>query len=581
MTITVVNSIIWDNEATTTQLISSFEDENQIAVADEDDAYQEVTMDVRHTLIELGCHDDECAGGNCGSTTNLTGGDPYFRNPTGTDTDYGTLDDDLRLFKNSPLFDIGDNAAGAGSYDLAGRTRIQSTVCDDGEYEANGTIDLGPYEAHNFGIVHVDVTKTSGDNTGEDWDNAYTDLQTALTAAANLDVCEVWVADGTYKPDNCTSCGAGDRDSSFVLPDGLRLYGGWRGTQGDNDRNNTTQRNPATYVTTMSGLVGSATIQRVYHVVTVAAGMRSAPHFDGFKVTNGRADGSSDDKDKGGGLLMKSNATFQTCTFDSNKAKLGGGMYAVGVPILDDCTFTNNEADDGGGGGKGGALVVNIGGNPNLGVAARRCNFNNNESKDDAGAVYVQTIPNGMQFINCLFYQNEADKDDSTTNGGALVTVGSVALINCTLSRNQCGTSDGGGGLYHESGGTLQLKNCILWGNMTSAASLPDAEADQIKIASGTATATYTCIQNIDGLGGETNTGADPLFASAGTDNYDLSPDGCFNPFCLSSCIDQSYDANCDSICQTKDAKKRTRKVKLDNRTYKIDRGALETQSAP
>ncbi|MCC7294144.1 MAG: hypothetical protein IT449_18940 [Phycisphaerales bacterium] len=44
---------------------------------------------------------------------------------------------------------------------------------------------------------------------------------------------------------------------------------------------------------------------------------------------------------------MKSNATFQTCTFDSNKAKLGGGMYAVGVPILDDCTFTNKDADDG------------------------------------------------------------------------------------------------------------------------------------------------------------------------------------------------------------------------------------------
>ncbi len=309
----------------------------------------------------------------------------------------------------------------------------------------------------------------------------------------------------------------------------------------------------------------------------IASGQRSAPHFDGFKVTNGRADGNGSDKDIGGGLLMKSNATFKTCTFESNKAKSGGGMYAVGVPIFEDCTFTNNDADDGSGGGTGGALVVNIGGNPNVGVAVNRCNFNNNESKDDAGAVYVQSVPNGIQFINCLFYQNEADKGDSSAQGGALYTIGSVGLINCTLARNQCGTDNGGGGLYHESGSTLQLKNCILWGNMTLSASLPNAEADQIKIASGTATATYTCIQHIDSFAGGDNTDDDPLFESASSDNYDLNPANCGDQSCDSSGIDLCNDGDCVGSCELKDVKYRPRKVNLDNRSgHLIDKGALE-----
>ncbi|MEJ2705688.1 MAG: WD40 repeat domain-containing protein, partial [Sedimentisphaerales bacterium] len=60
---------------------------------------------------------------------------------------------------------------------------------------------------------------------GRTWETAFSDLQDALSRAT--DGTEIWVAQGTYRPDR----GTGSRLASFVIRDGIRVYGGFRGDE--------------------------------------------------------------------------------------------------------------------------------------------------------------------------------------------------------------------------------------------------------------------------------------------------------------------------------------------------------------
>ena len=66
-------------------------------------------------------------------------------------------------------------------------------------------------------IVYVNEN-TPNDNDGSDWGNAFTSLQRALEVANRCPVAtEVWVAAGTYRPDDSYFHTAGDRSASFIL----------------------------------------------------------------------------------------------------------------------------------------------------------------------------------------------------------------------------------------------------------------------------------------------------------------------------------------------------------------------------
>ena len=57
---------------------------------------------------------------------------------------------------------------------------------------------------------------------GTSWDKAYPTLQSALSSTAAIP--EIWVAAGTYKPDN-------NRSASFVLKANVAVYGGFSGSE--------------------------------------------------------------------------------------------------------------------------------------------------------------------------------------------------------------------------------------------------------------------------------------------------------------------------------------------------------------
>ncbi|MCB0611598.1 MAG: hypothetical protein KDD12_28005, partial [Lewinella sp.] len=65
-------------------------------------------------------------------------------------------------------------------------------------------------------VIYVNQAAT-GVNTGESWENAFLDLQSALATAQPLD--EIWIAKGTYKPTSGT-----DRSATFFVSNGVRLY---------------------------------------------------------------------------------------------------------------------------------------------------------------------------------------------------------------------------------------------------------------------------------------------------------------------------------------------------------------------
>jgi len=79
-------------------------------------------------------------------------------------------------------------------------------------------------------FVNVNAT---GLNNGTSWTDAFTDLQSALGSTC-LGITQIWVAKGTYKPSahptGCTGC-ATARDFTFLLKDGISLYGGFASTE--------------------------------------------------------------------------------------------------------------------------------------------------------------------------------------------------------------------------------------------------------------------------------------------------------------------------------------------------------------
>ena len=84
----------------------------------------------------------------------------------------------------------------------------------------------------------VDVLNVA---SGSDWHADVTNLQRALSLAVDGD--EIWVAAGTYYPDEGQGQVDDDRYSVFRLKSGVVLYGGFQGNESDSSK-----RNPAANV---------------------------------------------------------------------------------------------------------------------------------------------------------------------------------------------------------------------------------------------------------------------------------------------------------------------------------------------
>ncbi|MCB0856051.1 MAG: hypothetical protein KDD63_27700, partial [Bacteroidetes bacterium] len=145
-------------------------------------------------------------------------------------------------------------------------------------------------------FVNINAT---GMNDGSSWQDAFTQLEDALYLAGKGDT--VWVAEGTYYPGVLSS-------QSFILANGVHLYGGFEGME-----NQLNQRNISLHPTILSGDIGQDDLSSPLDTVTDRVGKNSThviftvpgkfqTVLDGFTVTAGKADGDLEDA-YGGGIM--------------------------------------------------------------------------------------------------------------------------------------------------------------------------------------------------------------------------------------------------------------------------------------
>jgi hypothetical protein len=553
----VTNSIIWGNEC-------------------DDDGCQVEDLLGSTPTYDFSLVENEALG-----STNLDGtsaaNDPQFVEPIVVDAsgdNTPNTDGDYHLQQVSPLIDASIEFAALGSVttDLDNTPRFVGSP---------GTVDLGPYELQcptdPANRVYVDASAT-GANNGISWSQAMPTVQDALALSDRCpNVNEIWVADGTYYPDDGGVELPGDRRAAFELRDGLFIYGGFAGGE-----TNLTDRDPAANPAILSGDITqndsqqplvtdidtvTGTDDNSYHVV-YAEGVTSSTLLDGFTITAGNANGTLadplDDGTGGGVFLTSAEPRFRNLVIQGNQASVqGGGMSnqdnspPTETPELTDVAFIGN----GGSTALGGGLY-------NLGpIEITNARFVGNQSQS-AGGGLANGNGGAATLTNVVFTGNQSVNGGGLSNGDG----GNATLTNVTIAGNYA--LDNGGGVFNQNDSDPAFINSIVWGNAAG------MDGDQVFNGDADSQPTYSfsLVQGAS-LGGDNLSGdTAPAFVNPVAPTVDNTPnrDGDYRLQGSSGVIDQG-DNNAVPSGVTTDVAGNQRIIDGDNDgTDIVDPGAYE-----
>jgi hypothetical protein len=422
-------------------------------------------------------------------------------------------------------------------------------------YEQSVDLAFCIYGSKQIPVCYVDIN-APGANNGTSWTDAYHYLQDAL---ADPNAHLIWVAEGTYYPDTNSAepNGSGDRIKSFVLKNGVAIYGGFAGF-GAPDPN---ARDVKLYETILSGdLAGNdvyvadpcnlptdpCRAENSYHVVCGGNTNRTAI-LDGFTITAGNANFGAWPNDNGGGMFNDNgaNCILNNCTFVENSSGGGGGIFNGSSNLLiKNCAFYRNAGTNGGGG------IENYVSSPTI----ANCIFISNKGADatsNGGGVYNIKDCN-LMMINCMFSSNSAEWGGGVAN----IHASNPTITNCTFTGNVA-VGGGCGAIDDYNNCNPVITNCIFWGST----------APQIcDIAGSAATVNYSDVQGGWGGAGVGNIDSDPRFVDAnGQDGIIGTLDDNLRLSSNSPCIDIGSDTHVPpDVADIDGDSKTTEKTSLD-----------------
>ncbi len=328
-------------------------------------------------------------------------------------------------------------------------------------------------------VLYVN-TNASGANDGTSWADAFVYLDDAIAAADSSDA--IWIAKGFYTPGGANP----HRDSSFVLKNGIALYGGFIGSEAALE-----DRKIEIFKTYLSGGAMPDVLTNSRHIMLIPSGTTNATILDGLFFIHGKTDeldGVDNDR-RGGAILAFGASMIRNCSFSQNNGYLGGAIYlrysGTSGTHIEDCEFKDNHAASGGAilmieatdisiqnctftnhspplfaQGRGGAIQ-----SVSSDFIISDCRFTNNGSTDirTGGAVNIHHDSSKQSnFIirNCDFIKNDAlfgggiAAYDEQTNG---------EIINCFFSEN---TVRGRGGAFTSGFKShINLRSCLFQSN--------------------------------------------------------------------------------------------------------------------
>ncbi|MGB4775104.1 MAG: choice-of-anchor Q domain-containing protein, partial [Daejeonella sp.] len=379
------------------------------------------------------------------------------------------------------------------------------------------SIIVAPFLAAK-GIVYV-KQNGAGNFSGNSWANAAASLADVLDAAQTDNaIKEIWVAKGTYKPAyNPVAYPANvqpdPRDVTFLLKNGLSLYGGFAGATTGRPET-IASRNIINNPTILSGDIKNTDTNTddTYHVV-IAVGNNSSAVLDGFIIENGNANGNSPasiqqagiERGSAGGMYNhQSSPGLRNSVLRNNTGNYTGGLYNYqSSPIITNCIFYSNTATA----GNGGAITNTDQSSP----IVTNTTFRSNSAAGTGGAM-ANFLSSSPAVINSVFYHNTAA---DVYGGGAIYNHGSeVNIKNSTFSGNSVTSPQAmGGAIRNNNNAKATITNSILYGN-TAVSGLENGN-----IAGDAATVTYSLVEEEPGK---------EVYTAAGNTNYNINTNPLF-----------------------------------------------------
>ena len=347
---------------------------------------------------------------------------------------------------------------------------------------------------------HVDRATGNDNDDGELWSTAFKTVRKALLEAGqNPGPHEIFVAAGTYYPDEIDDQDSNLRSDSFELVNGVKLYGGF--LNGDDFED----RDPIANETILSGDIDQDNVlwdtDNSWHVVK-ADGVDETTVLNGFTISNGYANGGGMDDNGGGILILDASLVIVHCTLTTNLASKGGGIYVevtgTAAPVVFSCSIIQNIASEGSG-------------------------------------MRLEGAPELILVVNCLFAKQGMF-------GGAIHTNGpDVDVINCTFDWNDyayCSTSQ----FQSANGSHLRITNSIIQYPNHGPHFIVETETGSLvtvsfsNVIGGLFLTPNICDPVVGVIDGGGNIDADPMFCDPLANNNYRLQDG-------SPCIDTGSDA--------------------------------------